>query len=202
VVAEAAAALGGLDVLVNNAGNVRAGTLDEDIQVADIHAMVQLNLLAPILVTRAALPHLRAAGAAHGHAAVLGISSGAALVSLPYYGVYAATKAGPARFDEALRGELIGSGIHVATTFPGATETPMTDSSQAGVDLGFGRRPVDEVVTEIVNALEAREAEINTHRPERREMQQLNATDPLAVDAKLAPVLGALREAVRGHRSI
>lgn len=201
-VAESVQALGGLDVLVNNAGNVSAGSLDEDIGVSDIYAMVRLNLLAPILATRAALPHLREAGAAHGQAAILGIASGAALVGMPYYSVYAGTKAGLARFDEALRRELIGSGIHVATSYPGATETQMMVSSQAGADLGFGRRPVDEVVAEIVAALEARTVDINTQRPERRELQVLNATDPLAVDAQLAPTLGALREAVRTHRSI
>jgi short-subunit dehydrogenase len=201
-VAESVQALAGLDLLVNNAGNVRAGALDEDIDVPDIYAMVRLNLLAPILATRAALPHLREAGTAHGQAAVLGIASGAALVGVPYYSVYAATKAGLARFDEALRRELTGTGIHVATSYPGATETHMMVSSQAGADLGFERRPVDEVASEIVAALEAREADINTQRPERRELQELNITDPLAVDARLAPTLGALREAVRNHRSI
>ncbi|MFJ5218469.1 SDR family NAD(P)-dependent oxidoreductase [Streptomyces sp. NPDC088354] len=201
-VEDAVRILGGLDVLVNNAGNVRAGALDEDIAAADIHAMVGLNLLAPILATRAALPHLRAAGAAHGHAVVLGIASGAALVGMPYYSVYAATKAGLARFDEALRRELWGSGVHVATAYPGGTQTPMMESSRAGADLGYGRRPVEEVVREIVAGVEAGEVDINTQRPERRELQRLNTADPLAVDAALAPSLAAMREAVRGHRSI
>jgi short-subunit dehydrogenase len=200
VVAAAVDTLGGLDLLVNNAGNVRAGRLDE-VDDADVHAMVQLNLVSPILLTQAALPHLRAAGQRRG-AAILGISSGIALVGLPFYAVYAATKAGLARFDEAMRRELIGTGVHVSTAYPGATDTPMMASSDAGDDLGFGRRPADEVAAEIVTALAEGEALINTSSPDRRRMQELNVTDPWAVDAALTPKLAALEAAIRAHRSI
>jgi len=193
--------LGGLDVLINNAGNVRAGRLDE-VDTADILAMLALNLTAPILLTKAALPHLRAAATAHGGAAVLGISSGIALVGLPFYATYAATKAGLARFDEALRRELIGTGVRVATAYPGATDTAMMATSQAGQDLGFGRRPVEEVAAEIVAGLEAGDAEINTSLRERRGMQDLNATAPLDVDAALTPKLAEMEAATRSHRSI
>ena len=54
----------------------------------------------------------------------------------------------------------------------------------------------------VIAALEAGEHEINTAPEGRREMQQLNITDPLAVDAALAPSLEALELAVRDHRSI
>jgi len=181
---------------------VRAGRLDE-VDTPDILAMLALNLTAPILLTKAALPHLRAAAtAAHGGAAVLGISSGIALVGLPFYATYAATKAGLARFDEALRRELIGTGIRVATAYPGATDTSMMATSQAGEDLGFGRRPVEEVAAEIVAGLEAGDAEINTSLRDRREMQRLNATAPLDVDAALTPKLAEMEAATRSHRSI
>lgn len=201
VVGSALELLGGLDVLINNAGNVRAGRLD-DVDTADILAMLALNLTAPILLTKAALPHLRAAATAHGGAAVLGISSGIALVGLPFYATYAATKAGLARFDEALRRELIGTGIRVATAYPGATDTAMMATSQAGQDLGFGRRPVEEVAAEIVAGLEAGDAEINTSLRDRRGMQDLNATAPLDVDAALTPKLAEMETATRSHRSI
>jgi short-subunit dehydrogenase len=201
VVAEAVEALGGLDILINNAGNVRAAAL-EDIDVADIRAMIDLNLLAPVLTTRAALPHLRAAGAEHGNAALVGISSAAGLVGTPFYATYAATKAGVMRFGEALRRELYGSGIHVASVYPGPVDTPMMTTTRAGADLGYGLRPVGEVVAEIVAGLEERRIDINTQHPDRRAMQELNARDPLAVDAALAPKLAELRAAVSTHRSI
>jgi uncharacterized protein len=201
-VAEAVTALGGLDILINNAGNVRAAPL-EDIDVADIHAMIRLNLLAPILATRAALPHLRAAGTEHGNAALVGIASASALVGTPFYGTYAATKAGLSRFDEAVRRELYGSGIHVATVYPGPVDTPMMATTQAGPDLGYALRPVDEVTTEIITGLENRQVSINTQLPERRHaMEEVNLRDPLALDAALGARLEELRAAVSTHRSI
>lgn len=201
VAAAAVDLLGGIDLLVNNAGNVRAGRLDE-IDAGDLNAMLRLNLTVPILLTRALLAHLRAAGAEHGNAALLGISSGIALIGLPFYATYAATKAGLARFDEALRRELTGTGIHVATAYPGATETDMMASSEAGEDLGFGRRAVRDVAAEIVAGLEARQLDINTSAPDRRGMQELNVQDPAAVDRALASKLDRLEEAVRSHRSM
>jgi hypothetical protein len=75
-------------------------------------------------------------------------------------------------------------------------------TTQAGADLGYDLRPVNEVAAEIVAGLEERRIDINTQHPERRAMQELNAQDPLAVDAALAPKLAELRAAVSTHRSI
>lgn len=205
LVEQAVAALGGLDFLINNAGNVRAGEL-ESISEDDVQAMVNVDLLAPILLARAALPHLktsaRATGQAPGSAAILGISSGIALVGMPFYTVYAGVKAGLANFDEALRRELHGTGIFVSTAYPGATATPMMDSNAAGDDLGFGRRTVDDVVDAIIAGLQEDAVDINTALAARRGMQDLNRTDPTAVDEKLAPLLPQLLQAVSTHRSI
>lgn len=201
VIADAAReAVGTVDLLVNNAGNVRAGRL-EQAEVADIRAMVGLNLTAPILLTRALLPQLRASARSRG-GIVVTIASGIALVSMPFYTTYAAAKTGVAAFGHALRRELYGSGVHVATVYPGATATAMMDTSTAGEDLGFGRRPVDAVVTETLEALGRGEHEINTSLPTRREMQRMHARDPLAVDVALAPRLDRMEAAVRHHRSI
>jgi short-subunit dehydrogenase len=163
--------------------------------------MIDLNLTAPILLTKALLPTLRRSGNGRG-SILLNIASGIALVGMPFYAVYAATKSGIAQFGEALRRELIGTGVHVATVYPGATDTAMMTSQNAGDELGWGRRPLDDVITDLIIALEAGEHEINTAPEGRREMQQLNITDPLAVDAALTPGLEALELAVRDHRSI
>jgi len=133
---------------------------------------------------------------------VLGISSGIALVGLPYYSVYAAVKSGLAHFGEALRRELLGAHVRVVTAYPGATATAMMDSNEAGEDLGFGRRPVTDVVDDIVAGIEADLSEINTALPSRRGMQDLNRTDPAAVDRALRPRLAELRAAVSGHRAM
>ena len=189
-----------VDLLVNNAGNVRAGRL-ESASDADVHSMIDLNLTAPILLTKALLPALRRSGNGRG-SILLNIASGIALVGMPFYAVYAATKSGLAQFGESLRRELIGTGVHVATVYPGATDTAMMTSQNAGDELGWGRHPLEDVITDLIVALEAGEHEINTAPEGRRQMQQLNITDPLAVDAALAPGLEALELAVRDHRSI
>jgi short-subunit dehydrogenase len=133
---------------------------------------------------------------------VLNIASGIALVGLPFYATYAAAKSGLARFGEALRSQLHGSGARVATVYPGATDTAMMTSSEAGDDLGVGRRPVSDVVADVLAALAKDEHEINTSLETRRGMQRLNISDPLAVDAALAPKLADMEAAVRHHRSI
>ena len=199
-IADAVASWDVVDLLVNNAGNVRAGRL-ELTSDADVHSMIDLNLTAPILLTKAVLPALRRAGTER-DSILLNIASGIALVGMPFYSIYAATKSGIAHFGESLRRELIGSGVHVATVYPGATDTAMMTSQSAGAELGWERRPLDEVVTDLIAALGAGEHEINTAPTSRRAMQQLNITNPLAVDASLAPGLEALELAVRDHRSI
>ena len=189
-----------VDLLVNNAGNVRAGRLELTTD-ADIHAMINLNLTAPILLTKALLPALRHGGTERG-SILLNVSSGIALVGMPFYTTYAATKSGLAQFGESLRRELIGTGVHVATVYPGATDTAMMTSQNAGDELGWGRRSLADVITDLIAALEAGEHEINTAPEGRREMQELHITDPMAVDAAMAPGLEALELAVRDHRSI
>ena len=125
-------AFGGLDILINNAGIVRAGRL-EGTEEAEIRAMIDVDLLAPILLTREALPQLRQSG----DAAVVNVTSVAALVGMPFYATYAAAKGGLYRFGEALRRELLGEGVHVMTVHPSATDTPMMATNTAGGGLGF-----------------------------------------------------------------
>src|SRR6202008_3608888 len=100
--------LGSLDILVNNAGGVRAGRL-EDTTEAEIRAMIEVDLVAPILLTRAALPALRVSK----DGLVVNVTSGIALVAAPFYATYAGVKGGLARFGESLRRELKGEGVHV-----------------------------------------------------------------------------------------
>jgi len=189
-----------VDLLVNNAGNVRAGRLELTTD-ADVHSMIDLNLTAPILLTKTLLPALRQSGQDRG-SILVNIASGIALVGMPFYSIYAATKSGIAQFGESLRREMIGTGVHVATVYPGATDTAMMASQNAGAEPGWERRSLDAVIIDLIAGLEAGDHEINTAPEGRRAMQKLNATDPMAVDAALAPGLEGLELAVRDHRSI
>jgi short-subunit dehydrogenase len=196
-IAQAVAALGGLDILVNNAGGVRAGRL-ENISENELIAMIDVDLVAPILLTRAALPALRASG----EAMVVNIASGIALIGAPFYATYAATKAGLARFGEALRRELKGEGIHVLTAYPGATDTPMMQSNRAGADLGFSREPASTVANAIVEGIEADAFEVIRGGETRARMTALNRDDPAAVDERFLGLKPALEEAVKDHSAL
>lgn len=190
-------ALGGVDILINNAGGVRAGRLERTGE-ADIRSMIEVDLIAPILLTRAALPELRASG----DAMVVNIASGIALIGAPFYATYAAVKAGLARFGEALRRELKGEGIHVLTAFPGATETPMMASNRAGPDLGFAREPASAVAQAIVEGMEADAFEVIRGGEMRAKMIELNRTDPAAVDERFLGLKADLEQAVKDHSAL
>ncbi|MET3948359.1 short-subunit dehydrogenase [Arthrobacter sp. UYCu512] len=196
LVAESVQSWDTVDLLVNNAGNVRAGRLEQS-NGADIRSMIDLNLTAPLLLTRALLPKLRTSGAGTG-SLLLNISSEIALVGVPFYAVYAATKSGLAAFGESLRRELHGTGVHVTTVYPGATDTAMMSTQNAD----WTRRPVADVVADVMTGLAADNHEINATPRDGRAMQQLNAADPLAVDAAIAPGLRQLESAVKDHNSI
>lgn len=189
--------LGGLDILVNNAGGVRAGRL-EAISEAEIEAMVAVDLLAPILLTRAALPALRASG----DAMVVNVASGIALIGAPFYATYASVKAGLARFGEALRRELKGEGVHVLTAYPGATDTPMMTSNRAGPELGFSREPASAVADAIVEGMETGAFEVIRGGEARIKMIAMNRDNPEAVDERFLGLKPALEQAVKDHSAL
>lgn len=188
-------ALGGLDLLVNNAGGVRAGRL-EAIREDEIRQMVEVNLTGPILLTRAALPMLTASG----EALVVNVSSGIALIGLPFYAPYAAVKAGIAHFGEALRRELAGEGVHVLTVYPTATETPMMATS--GMQPPNGREWPADVAREVVEAMAQGRLEVIRGEPDRLEMVALNRNDPARVDEGMLPMKTAMEQASRDHSAL
>lgn len=190
-------ALGGLDILVNNAGSVRAGRL-ETTSEAEIEAMVAVDLLAPILLTRAAVPALRASG----DAMVVNVASGIALIGAPFYTTYAAVKAGLARFGEALRRELKGEGVHVLTAYPGGTDTPMMKTNRAGPELGFSREPAADVAEAIVAGIEAGAFDVIRGGETRAKMIAMNRDHPEAVDERFLGLKPALEAAVRDHSAL
>jgi short-subunit dehydrogenase len=194
---QAVGLLGGLDILVNNAGGVRAGRL-ESTPEAELQAMIDVDLVAPILLTRAALPALRASG----EAMIVNVASGIALIGVPFYATYAATKAGLARFGEALRRELKGEGVHVLTAYPGGTDTPMMKSNRAGAELGFSREPASAVAAAILEGIEANAFEVIRGGEARSQMIALNRDDPAVIDERFLSLKPALEDAVKDHSAL
>lgn len=190
-------ALGGLDILINNAGGVRAGRLEATSE-GEIEAMVTVDLVAPILLTRAALPALRASG----DAVVVNVTSGIALMGAPFYTTYAAVKAGLARFGEALRRELKGEGVHVLTIYPAATDTPMMKSNRAGPELGFSREPASAVAAAILEGIESSAFDVVRGGEARAQMITLNREDPAALDTQFLRLKPDLENAVKDHSAM
>jgi short-subunit dehydrogenase len=126
-IAAAEAALGPIDVLVNNAGVQIVGpTSETDPNGGDL--LLCTNLLTPLRLTRAVLPQMLERGIG----TIVDIASMAALAPTPGMSWYNASKAGIAAASEALRGELRGTGVHVVTVYPGIIETAM---AHAAIDL-------------------------------------------------------------------
>lgn len=110
-----------LDILVNNAGVMLLSPAAEAV-LDDWRHMVELNLLALMGVTKAALPHLRAA---KGH--IVNVSSVAGRVANPGASGYAATKFGVVGFSESLRREVYADKVRVTVIEPGLMRTELGD---------------------------------------------------------------------------
>lgn len=118
-VAAAAAAMGGIDVVINNAGigaqgTVEANSLDEWRRVFDV------NVFGMVRVMRSALPHLRESSCA----AVVNTCSIAATAGLPERALYSATKGAVQSLTLAMAADHLREGIRVNCVNPGTTDTP------------------------------------------------------------------------------
>lgn len=114
----------GVEVLVNNAGIAYYGPTHEMAE-ADLQCLLAVNLLAPIQLTRALLPSLRARPEAH----VLNVCSVLGLTPMTRTSAYCATKHGLVGFSESLRIEYGRQGLGVTTLCPGFVRTPLLDDA-------------------------------------------------------------------------
>jgi 3-oxoacyl-[acyl-carrier protein] reductase len=114
------AALGGLDILVNNAGILRLSTV-KDISLEDINALLDVNVRAPIIASKAAIPHLGKGGRIISIGSFFAdkVPGGAGLP------VYALTKSALTAFSQGLARELGPSDITVNVVQPGSIDTDM-----------------------------------------------------------------------------
>jgi short-subunit dehydrogenase len=125
-IAPAEASFGPIDVLIHNAG-VQLVEPAEEHDPESLHAMLRLNLVVPLLLTRTVLPAMlqRRDGT------IVDVASVAGLAPTPGMWGYNASKAGLGAASESLRGELRGTGVHVVTVYPGPVDTPMARAGYA-----------------------------------------------------------------------
>lgn len=118
-VGEAVDALGGLDVLVNNAGIGAQGGIEAN-DDSEWHHVLDVNVLGVVRVTRAALPALRQSSAA----AIVNTCSIAATAGLPQRALYSASKGAILSLTRAMAADLLAEGIRVNAVNPGTADTP------------------------------------------------------------------------------
>jgi NADP-dependent 3-hydroxy acid dehydrogenase YdfG len=112
--------LGRLDVLVNNAGVMLLGPI-EDAPTEEWRRMVHANVFGVLYCTHAALPLMKAQGSGH----LVNVSSVAGRFARAGSGVYNLTKFGVGAFSEALRQEVVPMGVRVTVVEPGAVRTEL-----------------------------------------------------------------------------
>mgnify|MGYP001817371843 CR=1 FL=1 len=149
---------GRVDILVNNAGFHQRGPF-VDVSAEDHGTMVDVNLRAPIMMTRIALPYLREAGSG----AIINVGSLAGWQPLPDQVTYSATKAGLRTFTYALFEELRETDIKVAIVSPGPLDTGFIMSNLDVVaDLTMSQpiSTADEVAQAILDLCGNRQREV------------------------------------------
>jgi len=121
VIEEVKARAGRLDILVNNAGVMREGTVEESAE-ADWHLQMQVNLTAPFLLMRHAMPLLKQGGGA-----IVNVGSIEGLGSNPRHPAYGASKAGLHGLTRAVAVDHGPDGVRCNAVAPGWIDTPLNE---------------------------------------------------------------------------
>jgi 2-keto-3-deoxy-L-fuconate dehydrogenase len=148
-IADVVSTLGGIDILINNAGIGAVGAVDVSTD-AEWHQVLDVNVVGLARVTRAAVPHLRRSD----RAAIVNICSVVAAVGVPQRAVYSASKGAVAALTLAMAADYVADGIRVNAVTPGTADTPWVsrlletapDPHTAEVALR-SRQPMGRLVT-------------------------------------------------------
>jgi NAD(P)-dependent dehydrogenase (short-subunit alcohol dehydrogenase family) len=165
---------GRLDGVVHNAGIAVAGALEE-VEGEELREIFEVNVFAPVLLTQALLPSLRAA---RGRVVIVGSVGGR--VAVPFGGPYHATKFALEALADSLRLELRPQGVGVAIVEPGTIRTPIWAKAERRVEAQRSR------LSEIGRALY--DARLATFQ-ERLRSADRDGDEPRLVAAKIAKAL-------------
>jgi len=142
-----------IDLLLNNAGLITGGLLEEQ-DLDDVYAMFQVNLLGLVHLTRAVVPGMleRRAGKVVNNASISGYAY------FPAASTYAASKAGVVAFSESLRRELKDTGVSVLHLATGGVATDMLDATEETygrhIDTsGWDSQPAGEWAGKVLEAI-------------------------------------------------
>jgi short-subunit dehydrogenase len=173
----AVAANGPIDILINNAG-IEWICEYTKMPAEQIDQMVQTNLIAPLILSRLALPDMIARGSGH----VVMMSSLGGKKGSPYSATYAATKAGLIEWTSGVREELRGTGVSASVICPGfVSEAGMFAVYGKSAPRLTGESAPEAVADAVVRSIERDVPEIIVNPGPNRLMEITNAISPGAV---------------------
>jgi short-subunit dehydrogenase len=177
------------NVLINNAGIGGFGLLDEQ-SPSGIERILAINLAAPIQVTRALLPLLRA----QPQATIVNVGSAFGRIPFAGFAAYSASKAGLHAFSQALRRELADSRVRVLHVSPRAIDTPLNTPAVVALNraLGNASDTPEQAAARIVRLLETDGTEAVFGFPERL-FAWLNGLAPSLIDRGLRGKLATIK---------
>lgn len=181
VVEQARDTLGGVDVLINCAGLMSFRPFSEE-DPRQLERMVQLNLVTPMLLSRALLPEMMA----RGEGRIVNVGSTFGSIGFAWFAAYSASKFGLRGLSEALRRELEGSGVGVTYVAPRAVRTRFNPDAVYRMAAAT-RMHMDEpgrVADKVVAAIEADAKDVYLGFPESL-FARLNSVLPRLVDSGL-----------------
>jgi short-subunit dehydrogenase len=182
--------LGGIDVLVNNAGipkRRRTTTMTPD----EVEHVMAMNYFSPVRLTLALLPKM----IARGRGDIVNVSSMGVHIVAFGVGAYSASKAAIELFTEALYVELPGTGVRAHLVIPGTTTTEFSEPREGNdppLPPGPGSATPEEVAAAIVACVESDDY-LSYAKQHDAEMSAAKAADPNAFLAEMSRRLGPLR---------
>jgi NAD(P)-dependent dehydrogenase (short-subunit alcohol dehydrogenase family) len=171
---QAAADLGRVDILINNAGVCVYGSV-LDVPMSDLQNEININYLGALLMARAFAPAM----IAHGDGLIVNVASILAKVNLPALGNYCALKAALLSLSQAMRGDLASQGVRVITVLPGTIDTDMSRNFDGP------KMSPEQAASEIIEAIRAERIETPIGDAAREVMAGLQS-DPLAMEMSFA----------------
>ncbi|MFD1817605.1 Short-chain dehydrogenase [Pseudarcicella hirudinis] len=153
---------GKIDILINNAG-ISMRSMFEDVELEVIKKVMDINFYGVVYATKYALPHIKAT-----KGSIIGISSIAGYRGLPVRSGYSASKFALNGFLEALRTELLKTGVHVLTACPGFTASNIRVASLGSDGQSKGDSMRDE--GKMMSAEEVADAILNATKKRKRDL--------------------------------
>jgi len=148
--------VGNVDILINNAG-IEIYRAFPDYSATDIQSVISTNLLAAMELSRLLLPNMLAQKSGH----IVNIASLAAKKGHPYDSIYSASKAGLFMWSDAVRQELVGTGVQISTICPGyiAEQGMLADTNVPAPSLSGTSQPED-VAQAVIKSIQKNQAEV------------------------------------------